>query len=262
MAKDLFEILYYRHELRWWLKLPTFEAYLERPEGCISAWVLHHEVVSWTHRRTIINDLIFRIGATDYLEIGCGDSRHYSSISCAHKESVDPAEGAYSRALPTHRMTSDQYFATHTKRFDLVFIDGLHHADQVERDLLNALKALKPGGVIVCHDLNPTSEQMQVVPRIQKEWTGDGWKAWVRLRRRRPDLAMVVVEADYGVGIIVPECGPSKAMEPIGESSLCWTGFVENRSEWLHLLAPIRAKDLVYKWLNARPSIYDPTSHS
>ena len=37
-------------------------------------------------------------------------------------------------------------------RFDLVFIDGDHSADGANSDTLNAVKVLKPGGVIIWHD--------------------------------------------------------------------------------------------------------------
>jgi SAM-dependent methyltransferase len=38
------------------------------------------------------------------------------------------------------------------KRFDLVWIDGDHTASTVEHDVTWALKLLKPGGVLACHD--------------------------------------------------------------------------------------------------------------
>jgi predicted O-methyltransferase YrrM len=37
-------------------------------------------------------------------------------------------------------------------RFDLVWIDGDHTAEVVEHDVTWALKLLKPGGVLACHD--------------------------------------------------------------------------------------------------------------
>jgi Methyltransferase domain len=132
----------------------------------------------WQHRTEIINDIIAALGGTTYLEIGYGDGKNFTAIQCAHKLSVDPAEGVYSTARPTHQMTSDEFFASNEALFDVIFIDGLHHADQVRRDLDHALAALKPGGVVLCHDLNPTTETMQQVPRATSEWTGDGWKAW------------------------------------------------------------------------------------
>lgn len=51
------------------------------------------------------------------------------------------------------RMANDavKYVKT-CKRFDLVWIDGDHTAEVVEHDVTHALKLLKPGGVLACHD--------------------------------------------------------------------------------------------------------------
>lgn len=38
------------------------------------------------------------------------------------------------------------------ERFDLVWIDGDHTAEVVEHDVTQAIKLLKPGGVLACHD--------------------------------------------------------------------------------------------------------------
>ena len=39
--------------------------------------------------------------------------------------------------MVTYKMTSDEFFAAHgEKRYDLIFIDGLHHAEYVERDII------------------------------------------------------------------------------------------------------------------------------
>ena len=86
--------------------------------------------------------------------------------------------------------------------FDLIFIDGLHLASQVERDMVNSLKFLNPNGTIVLRDCNPENESWQIVPRQSYTWTGDVWKAWAKLRAKRSDLKMYVVDVDFGCGII------------------------------------------------------------
>ena len=197
----------------------------------------------WNMRTAIIQDLAMIVGANSYLEIGLGDGNNFTAIQCARKESVDPSFGNKSCLQPTHHMTSDEFFKVNRHKFDIVFIDGCHHADHVERDLKNAIRVLNRGGVIVCHDLNPTTELMQVVPRCQSEWTGDGWKAWVRLRRERPDLCMFVINTDYGVGIILDGGPPSPWLKLNKDDDLKWTNFIKNRTEWLYLLPPISARD-------------------
>lgn len=203
----------------------------------------------WVHHTHIINELIERTGAGSYLEIGCGSGSNFSSIRCRQKVSVDPAEGQYSSARPTHRMTSDAFFESNLEKFDVIFIDGLHHEDQVGRDLRNALIATTQAGVVVCHDLNPGSEAMQAVPRTQREWTGDGWKAWIKLRNERPDLAMVVVDADYGVGLILVGCPPGPVLDPVPAGEMTWTNFQRNRGQWLNLREPRMAREFVMERL-------------
>ena len=189
-------------------------------------------------RTEIINWLIERSGYSSYLELGVGDGGHFRAVDCGKKVSVDPAEGHYTGASPTHRMTSDQFFAGNRETFDLVFIDGLHHCEFVARDLRNALQILNPGGAAVCHDLNPATETMQRVPQETSEWTGDCWKAWVRLRRERPELPMVVANTDYGVGIIFP--GAKCTAPKIGPANdeMTWENFDRERRMWLNLVPP------------------------
>ena len=198
-------------------------------------------------RTDIINWLIERQGYTSYLEIGVGDGANFRAVRCAHKESVDPAEDQYSSAKATHRMPSDDFFAECQDQFDLIFIDGLHHANVVYRDLVNSLSVLRPGGMIVCHDLNPSSEAMQKVPRQTKTWTGDCWKAWLQLRIEWPDLCMAVANTDMGVGIIYPQ-GTMMASPPdMAGATAEWAHFSERREGWLNLVPPTRLAQALFQ---------------
>lgn len=202
-------------------------------------------------RTEIINWLITRQGYTSYLEIGVGDGAHFRNVLCLDKESVDPAVGEYASANPTHRMTSDEFFSQNARTFDLIFIDGLHHAEVVYRDLCSSLRVLRPNGTIVCHDLNPETEEMQRVPRETKDWTGDGWKAWVRLRTERPELAMVVSETDRGVGIIHPGANWRGTEISPKAIPLDWERFAVHRRQWLNLVAPARLPNALFPWWRA-----------
>jgi SAM-dependent methyltransferase len=154
------------------------------------------------HPRTIaLNFLIEKFKYKSYLEIGVNDPFYnYDQIKIASKVGVDPV--AHKNYIISQ--TSDDYFASLAvdETFDLIFIDGLHQADQVLRDIDNSLRHLNDGGTIVCHDMLPDNEEMQMVPRLVKNWTGDCWKAWAYLRMTRSDLRMFVVDIDYGLGII------------------------------------------------------------
>lgn len=149
------------------------------------------------HHKDIINFLINKRGFKSYLEIGVYDGKNLEAIKCKRKVGVDPDRNTKAH----YHLTSDQYFQRHRDKYDLIFIDGDHTAAQVYKDINNALSCLNPGGIIVVHDLNPTTEEMQRVPRDCKIWTGDGWKAWVQARAFLP-FKMFVIDTDFGVGII------------------------------------------------------------
>jgi hypothetical protein len=127
-------------------------------------------------------------------------AENFDYISCAHKTGVDP-EPLRDDIVA---LTSDQFFdrLPDEKKFDIIFIDGLHHEEQVTRDIINALEHLSENGTIVCHDMLPTNKIMQQVPRKSAKWMGDCWKSWAFFRMTRVDLDMQVIDSDCGMGII------------------------------------------------------------
>ncbi len=157
------------------------------------------------YRYNIINHMIDLYGYVNYLEIGVHNGTCIRQIKALHKDGVDP--GAENVIVPevNYPITSDAFFELvdgHDIKYDIIFIDGLHHDYQVYKDINNALKHLQPNGTIVCHDMNPMWEIVQRRDRVVNAWNGDCWKAWVKLRSERPDLSMYVVNTDNGVGII------------------------------------------------------------
>ena len=103
-----------------------------------------------------------------YLEIGCDQNETYDSIalSSEDKTGVDPAAGG------NVRMTSDKFFETNKKNYDVVFIDGLHEYKQCQKDIINALACLNKGGFILIHDMIPLDWRAEFVPRFQNTWNG------------------------------------------------------------------------------------------
>lgn len=151
-------------------------------------------------RSDIINTLIKNFSYKTYLEIGVRDKKqNFNKINICDKEGVDPN----SLAEAEHIMTSDEFFNKNNKKFDIIFIDGLHIKDQFIRDVENSLKFLNDGGIIVCHDCLPNSfEEQDGGPYPPRAWTGDVWKGIAYFRMNRPDMEINVVDTDYGCGII------------------------------------------------------------
>jgi hypothetical protein len=129
-----------------------------------------------THHTQLLNSLIEKHNLKSYLEIGVNNpANNFDKIKCEYKEGVDPAV----KHKDVASITSDQYFPRSIElgsSFDLIFIDGLHHADQVKRDFENSLKCLNDNGFIVIHDVLPQNERGTLVPRQTREWWGDVYK--------------------------------------------------------------------------------------
>ena len=176
-------------------------------------------------RFDIIQFLINQYEYTSYLEIGVDRKHTFDVIECELKHGVDPNKDC------TFKMTSDEFFKQNENKYDIIFIDGLHEADQVKRDIENALNILTPGGVVVVHDCSPRNEKEQTVPKLknQKIWIGDGWRAFVDLRQRE-DLDMYVIDTNNGVGII--RYGWQK---PLKIESPKYKDLERHRKEWLNL---------------------------
>ena len=182
-------------------------------------------------RTEIIQSLINKRQGKKYLEIGMGPGLNFADIQCDYKICVDPTP-----TVPvTFSLTSDAFFEQNNETFDVIFIDGLHWSEQVYKDIVNSLMVLNDNGVIICHDMNPHSEIIQRFPQAipESEWTGDCWKAWVKLKSERNDLDMCVVDTDYGCGIITK--GKQNLIN-FGKE-LTWELLNNNRKELLNLIS-------------------------
>ncbi len=158
--------------------------------------------IDWkaTHynRIAIVNLLMARKPGGRYLEIGCAGDELFDAVIAAHKTGVDPERGG------TLRLTSDEFFRRDDgARYDVIFIDGLHHYEQARRDVINALPRLAPGGWIALHDMFPRDWLEEHVPQISDLWTGDVWKVAFELARS-PGIDFRLIKVDHGVGVLRP----------------------------------------------------------
>ena len=168
-------------------------------------------------RHDIINYLLQSLGKseTSYLEIGVRNPAvNYDKIVATNKYSVDP--GLEFKENPVDfKVTSDVFFQQLRRGevlskdilFDVIFIDGLHLADQVDRDIQNALDFIRDDGFIVLHDCNPPSEwhareehKYEISPAMN-DWNGTTWKAYMKWRSH-PKIYSCTIDTDWGVGII------------------------------------------------------------
>ncbi len=186
-----------------------------------------------TTRTEIIQALIDKRGYKSYLEIGVQNTlNNFDKIRCDFKVGVDPDPNAKA----TYPLTSNEFFLlAHARdlKFDIIFIDGLHHVGQVIKDGENALECLTDLGSIIIHDCNPESELAQQVPRETKVWNGDGWKSILYFRENK-DICVVTINCDHGCGFI-----QRGWQEPFKVSEeLTYENLSKNRQRWLNLVSP------------------------
>jgi hypothetical protein len=186
------------------------------------------------NRSQIINYLIRRYKYKTYLEIGIRNPvLNFDKVKCKYKEGIDPDPLCGAKFV----MTSDDFFKTLPlfKKYDIIFIDGLHMYKQVVKDIENSLNHLSMGGTIVLHDCNPMKKERQVEKRLihHKKWNGTVWKAFAELRINREDLFMYVVDRDEGVGII--RRGFQNLFKKTTEKKLTYDFLKKNRKNLLKL---------------------------
>jgi hypothetical protein len=103
--------------------------------------------------------------------------------------------------------TSDAFFAEHDLKallggpVGLAFLDGMHRFDFLLRDFINTERACDGASVVLMHDGLPRDAAMTgaadatAASRFPGYWTGDVWKLIPILRRWRPDLQVVGLDA-------------------------------------------------------------------
>jgi hypothetical protein len=190
-----------------------------------------HRKPQLNNRTELLNHLAQRFGYESYLEIGCSSGKNFEKITGLRKVGVDPKQGG------TFRGTSDRFFAQNQEMFDLIFVDGLHHSEQVLVDVENSLRVLNRRGAIVLHDCNPLSERAQRVPRETAggTWNGDVWRAALALRMRE-DLDAAVANFDHGCGIVLCRSNTDQLVLEENPFSVSYELFHANRDKWLRLL--------------------------
>jgi hypothetical protein len=195
-------------------------------------------------RSDIISFFIDKFKYKTYLEIGVDRGLTFNDIKIDSKISVDPGDGRYSYAKSTYKVTSDEFFENicKEKRFDIIFIDGLHHSDQVDKDIKNSLNVLNLNGMILLDDVNPLQEEYQIVPRQKGGyWNGDVWKSIVQYRNESNSFGCVSYQVDENITFsFIKETIQSNFSSQV-PSELTYSWFNENRKDALGLMDDFRS---------------------
>ncbi len=192
-------------------------------------------------RYEIINFIIEKNNYKSYLEIGYQDGICYSNIKIDDKNAVDPFPRKKEDTL--FIMTSDDFFKLNKKKYDIIFIDGLHTYEQVKKDFENSLKNLNKDGTIVLHDMNPcdvlfngrviTGEERSISFNEGGQWNGDCFKLVIDIYNGLYDYEYFTVDSDQGCLILNKN---KKRRVIIRDISKDYKTLKENRKEILNLI--------------------------
>lgn len=149
-----------------------------------------------------------------YLEIGVEYGSTFCNVHFIHKTGVDPSPKIdinKREVYQIQKMTSDEFFSHMShfisivsqkkkhfvspnrfvpqvfRKYDVIFIDGMHQVEYVRRDINHSIKYLNSGGKLFIDDILPENEKEQLkvpeeyvvedgIMKYVHPWTGDVWK--------------------------------------------------------------------------------------
>ena len=150
-------------------------------------------------RSQIINKLTNKYDR--YLEIGVEYGECFNETHFVNKVGVDPDPKFCSKVGQIiFLQTSDDFFKQYDvkQQFDVIFIDGMHQAEYVLRDINNCIQILSNNGTIFMDDILPLNynEQLKIpikhyyengILKYGENWTGDVWKVVYHLLKKYKD---------------------------------------------------------------------------
>lgn len=164
----------------------------------------------------IINYIIQQLNReTNYLEIGVRNpNSNFNKINASKKYGVDPGLEYLDNKID-FKLTSDDFFIklrngdilNRNIKFDVILIDGLHSANQVDKDIINALEFIADDGFVILHDCNPPTQFHAREDYDYKEspakqfWNGTTWKAFFKARQCS-DFYSCCIDTDWGIGVL------------------------------------------------------------
>ena len=124
----------------------------------------HPEGVIQTEAATVINFLTKKRKFHRYLEIGIERGFTLEAVQIRDRIGVDPFPlfnvGNARKFMAIHELESDDYFINlkEIKKFDFIYLDGLHTYEQTRRDFENSIKLINEDGFIMIDDTVPIDE--------------------------------------------------------------------------------------------------------
>jgi hypothetical protein len=165
-----------------------------------------------------------------YLEIGCYAGNTLALAECdsigIHPDMTKLGNIMKGKAVfMAFQLTSDQFYERYNpatllgRPIDLAFLDGLHLLEVLLRELANTERYCLLGSSIIMHDCIPTdafiAERVDDPARHPAHphwWAGDVWKILPVLRKYRPDLKLLAVDAAPTGLVLVSNLDPTSTV--------------------------------------------------
>lgn len=131
----------------------------------------YHSLIEWRVKQ--------QAGQATYVEIGCGTGWFTARVAKVARRAigVDVVKHddwtvltAELENLEFLKLASDEYFGLANNLADVIFIDGLHEAQQVKRDIANALEMLEHEGLIVVRGTLAVGEDTHKAIAWARKW--------------------------------------------------------------------------------------------
>ena len=154
----------------------------------------------------IISFFVSFIKPKNYLEIGINKCETLNEVSKYSKfcYGVDPNSNCINFIDKSQKnifflnTTSDNFFRSNKKTYNVIFIDGLHTFKQVKKDLSNSFLCLNKGGWIFLHDTYPPNKE-----HLKSNLCGDVFKILPTLKESvNLNFEILTLPWAYGITII------------------------------------------------------------
>jgi hypothetical protein len=215
-------------------KLAALEARLPRLSSAVTQRLWLPDLMGANYLRVLAR-LHSALAPATYLEVGVDSGKTLALARC-HAIGIDPEfrfqDMGIMRAIVAkpsvslYKMPSDDFFARFNPTtlfgcpIEMAFLDGMHRCEFLLRDFFNTERHCRRNSVIALHDCLPLEAPMAerepdalaVDSRRQGMWTGDVWRTALLLKRHRPDLKIVFLDAAETGLVLITNLDPKNTL--------------------------------------------------
>lgn len=161
----------------------------------------------------VINEIQLQQGlGQDYLEVGVEYGFSFEAVNANHKTAVDPnfrfQKWPPYKGVTLREVSSDVFFASlsSSQVFDLVFLDGLHTAEQTWNDFRNVAKHLGAHSIVIIDDTVPNDEysaeltaesayEKRTMAGVKNDyrWHGDVYRVVLKIVEDFPSIRIATI---------------------------------------------------------------------